>query len=75
MQELIEFLVKSIVEDKDAVNIQMSKEDNCTLYTVKVSSNDIGHVIGKGGNVAQSIRTIVKSVNPRQRVRIKFDTI
>lgn len=75
MQELIEFLVKSIVEDKDAVNIQMSKEDNCTLYTVKVSSNDIGHVIGKGGNVAQSIRTIVKSVNPRQRVRIKFNTI
>ncbi len=75
MQELIEFLVKSIVEDKDAVNIQMSKEDNCTLYTVKVSSNDIGHVVGKGGNVAQSIRTIAKSVNPRQRVRIKFDTI
>lgn len=71
MQELVKFIVKAIVNDKDAVRVAEPNEKNVML--VKVGANDLGQVIGKGGNVAQSIRTIVKSVYPRQRVRIKFE--
>lgn len=71
MQELVEFIVKSIVNDKDSVHVTEPNEKGVML--VKVGANDLGQVIGKGGNIAQSIRTIVKSAYPRQRVRIKFE--
>lgn len=70
MQELVEFIVKSIVNDKDVVNVSVNDKN---VMLVKVGASDLGQVIGKGGNVAQSIRTIVKSVYPHQRVRIKFE--
>lgn len=71
MQELVEFIVKSIVNDKQAVQVSAPNEKSAML--VKVGANDLGQVIGKGGNIAQSIRTIVKSAYPHQRVRIKFE--
>ena len=73
MQELIEFIVKSIVNDKDAVSVEVVKEDRFTVYNVSVAQSDIGGVIGKGGKIAEAIRTIVKSANSRERMRIKFE--
>ena len=72
MQELIEFMVKSIVSDKDTVSVTSSQEDRFTLYNVTVASNDLGGVIGKGGKIAEAIRTIAKSSSSRERIRIKF---
>ena len=73
MQELIEFIVKSIVNDKDAVSVEVVKEDRFTLYNVCVASNDLGGVIGKNGKIAEAIRTVVKSASSRERMRIKFE--
>ncbi len=73
MQELIEFIVKSIVNDKDAVSVEAVKEDRFTLYNVHVASDDLGSVIGKNGKIAEAIRTVVKSANGRERMRIKFE--
>lgn len=73
MQELVEFIVKSIVEDKEAVVVNKTQDEKSVLLKVMVNPNDLGQVIGKNGNIAQSIRTIVKSVYPHQRVRIKFE--
>ena len=73
MQELIEFIVKSIVNDKDAVSVEVVKEDRFTVYNVSVAQSDIGGDIGKGGKIAEAIRTIVKSANSRERMRIKFE--
>ena len=73
MQELIEFIVKSIVNDKDAVSVEAKKEDRFTLYTVNVASSDLGGVIGKNGKIAEAIRTVVKSASSRERMRIKFE--
>ena len=73
MQELIEFIVKSIVNDKDAVSVQSEKTDRFTLYTVNVASSDLGAVIGKNGKIAEAIRTVAKSASSRERMRIKFE--
>ena len=73
MQELIEFIVKSIVNDKDAVKVEVVKEDRFTLYNVCVADGDLGAVIGKNGKIAEAIRTVVKSANSRERMRIKFE--
>lgn len=73
MQELIEFIVKSIVDNKDVVSVERVQDDRYTTYHVTVAQEDIGGVIGKGGKIAEAIRTIVKSANSRERARIKFD--
>ena len=72
MQELIEFIVKSIVNDKDAVSVEKVEENKFSLYNVTVSQADIGQVIGKGGKIAEAIRTIVKSASSHERLRVKF---
>lgn len=73
MQELIEFIVKSIVNDKDAVSVEKVEENKFSLYNVTVSQADIGQVIGKGGKIAEAIRTIVKSASSHERLRVKFN--
>lgn len=73
MYELIDYIVKSLVDNKEAVKVEQSKEDRVTVFNVTVDSKDLGQVIGKGGNIAQAIRTIVKSYDSHQRIRIKFD--
>ena len=73
MQELLEFIVKSIASDKDAVNVEVVKDEKFTTYNVNVASGDIGAVIGKGGKIAEAIRTVVKSASSRERMRIKFE--
>lgn len=73
MKELLEYLVKSIVKNKDDVEINLKDEGKTKVYHVFVKQSDIGAVIGKGGNTAQAIRTIAKSFDSHKRVIIKFD--
>ena len=73
MQELIEFIVKSVVSNKDAVSVSVELSSKCNNYTVNVAQSDLGAVIGKGGKIAEAIRTIVKSANGRERMHIKFE--
>lgn len=74
MKELIEYLVKSLVIDEDAVVITETEDNGETVFHVSVAEDDMGRVIGKGGKVASSIRAIVKSISARQHknVFVKF---
>ncbi len=74
MKELVEYIVKSLVENEDAVKVTESEENDETVIHVTVASEDMGRVIGKQGNVASSIRTIVKSLSARanKKVFVKF---
>jgi len=65
MQELIEYLVKSIVSNPDDVEISQSQRasdfgKDVDVYTIKVNSEDMGLIIGKGGQTIQSVRNIAK---------------
>jgi len=76
--ELTEYLVKNIVEDEESVAVQVVCEDEVTVIEVKVSENDISSVIGKGGVIANSIRTLVQASAYNKKlgkVRINIDTI
>lgn len=75
MQEILEYIVKNLVSNPDAVTIDLEKQGKTKVFLVKVDEKDIGSVIGKGGNIANAIRTIVKSANSHERVVIKFDSI
>lgn len=70
MKELIEYIVKSLVEDKDSVKIEIDSNENETVVHVFVNPDEIGRVIGKGGRIASSIRTIAKSTSGRDRKKV-----
>lgn len=74
MKQFLESLVKSIVENPDAVSIAESQDDqDRQLLTITVDPQDMGRVIGKNGKVINSIRTIMRVVAIRQGVRIRVD--
>lgn len=75
MQELLEYLVKSIVKHKDDVKIENKHEGKTQVCYCHVNKADLGAVIGKGGATANAIRTIVKSKNSRDRIIVKFDSL
>ncbi len=76
--ELTEFLVKSLVADPDTVSVkQFAFEDEVINIEVLISESDMGRVIGRSGNVAKSIRTIVQAASylkDGKKVHINIDS-
>ena len=75
MTELLEFLVKSLVEDPAAVVVEELEEDGDLVYEITVAEDDLGRVIGKGGRVANAIRTIAKAAAVRIDRRVIVDIL
>ncbi|HEX5609069.1 MAG TPA: KH domain-containing protein [Solirubrobacterales bacterium] len=75
MTELLEFLVKSLVEEPEAVVVEELEEDGDLVYEITVADGDLGRVIGKGGRVANAIRTIAKAAAVRIDRRVIVDIL
>jgi predicted RNA-binding protein YlqC (UPF0109 family) len=73
--ELLELLVKALVEDPEAVVIEELEEDGDLVYEITVADDDLGRVIGKGGRVANAIRTIAKAAAVRLDRRVIVDIL
>jgi len=73
--ELLEFLVKALVEDPAAVVVEELEEDGDLIYEITVAEDDLGRVIGKGGRVANAIRTIAKAAAVRLDRRVIVDIL
>ena len=61
MRDLVEFLVRALVAEPDAVRVTELDEDDATVLEVRVADDDLGRVIGRDGRVANAIRTIAKA--------------
>lgn len=76
---LVDYLVKQIVSEPELVSISQDSDDGIfSIINIKVSPNDMGSIIGKGGNIANSIRTIVQAVayaNGEKKVKVNIDSI
>ena len=73
--ELLEFLVKALVEEPDEVEVEELEEDGDLVYEISVAEGDLGRVIGKGGRVANAIRTIAKAAAVRIDRRVIVDIL
>ena len=76
---LTEELVKALAVNKDAVSVKefSSDEEDVMIIQVMIDSEDMGRVIGKGGKVANSIRTIVQAssyLKDNKRIKINIDS-
>ena len=60
MNELIEYIAKSLVDTPDEVKVTAEEERGRTIVRLQVAEADYGKVIGKGGRIAQSMRALLK---------------
>lgn len=77
--ELTKEIVLSLVKDKDTVNVKEfeTDEENTILIEIMVSKDDIGKAIGKNGNNAKALRTLVQAssfLKDNKRVKINIDS-
>ena len=75
MTELLEFIVRALVEEPDAVEVEELEEDGDLVYEISVAEGDLGRVIGKGGRIANAIRTIAKAAAVRIDRRVIVDIL
>ncbi|MFZ9669633.1 MAG: KH domain-containing protein [Solirubrobacterales bacterium] len=61
MQEMLLFMVRSLVDDRGAVEVDEIEEDDDLVYEVTVAEDDLGRVIGRGGRVAKALRTVARA--------------
>ena len=75
MQEMLLFLTQSLVDDRDAVEVEELEEDGDLVYEITVNEDDLGRVIGKGGRVANALRTVAKAAAVREERRVLVDIL
>ncbi len=76
MRELLEYLVRSLVDDPTAVMVEEFEEsDGATTLELTVGDDDYGKVIGRGGRTAQALRTVVKAVAAKDDRRVFIDIV
>ena len=75
MRELLEFLARSLVEDPDAVNVTEIDEDGDVVLELEVAEDDLGRIIGRGGRIANALRTVVKASATREDKRVIVDIL
>lgn len=72
-KDLVEYLVKSLVDDKESVSLTETDTDGKLVITIKVASSDMGRVIGKDGRIIKSIREIVRAYSAKNGVKVSVD--
>ena len=76
MRDLLEFLTRSLVESPDAVQVTEVEEiDGEVVLEVEVADDDLGRVIGRGGRVANAIRSVMKAAATREDKRVVVDIL
>ena len=75
MKELVELIVKKLVNHPDDVEITETENDTNVEILVKIDPDDMGKVIGKNGRTATAIRTVTRTCAKKsnKRVDVKFD--
>jgi predicted RNA-binding protein YlqC (UPF0109 family) len=69
------FLTQALVEDREAVQVEELEEDGDLVYEITVNESDLGRVIGKGGRVANALRTVAKAAAVREERRVLVDIL
>lgn len=75
MKEYIIFIVKALVDNPDDVDIREVEGSRTTVYELRVAQQDLGKVIGKQGQTARSIRTLLAAAAARQGKRAVLEIL
>jgi len=74
-QEFIEFIVKQLVENPEEVQVERSIDERGVLITLTVKRDDMGRVIGKGGQTAKAMRVLLRVIGSKNNARINLKIV
>ena len=74
-KELVEFVVKSLVDVPEEVSVNVIEGEKSTILELKVAQEDVGKVIGKQGRIAKDIRTILSASATRDGRRATLEIL
>jgi predicted RNA-binding protein YlqC (UPF0109 family) len=75
MKEFVEYIVRSLVDNPDQVEVKEIQGSRTTVYELRVAQGDLGKVIGKSGQTAKSIRTLLAAASARQGKRAVLEIL
>ncbi|MEW6287498.1 MAG: KH domain-containing protein [Chloroflexota bacterium] len=75
MKELIEYIAKSLVDHPEEVQVREMGNGSRIRIELSVAKDDMGRVIGKGGKVANSIRTLLRVAAEREGKQVTLDVV
>jgi hypothetical protein len=73
--ELVEYVARSLVDDPEAVTVEVHEEPDGTVIELHVADDDMGKVIGRNGSVAKAMRTLLKVMSAREGETISLEIV
>ena len=75
MRDLLEYVVKSLVNNPDDVRIEEAENGDEVVFSVYVDAGDMGRIIGKGGRIAKAVRALMKAASFKENKRVIVDIV
>lgn len=73
--DLVEYIVVSLVDNKDEVFLDITDSDEGTHIEINVAEEDMGKVIGKRGRNIKSMRTLVRAAAAHENARVELEVV
>jgi len=75
VRELVEYMVKALVDNPDQVTVHAVDGEVSTIFEVRVAPEDMGKIIGRQGRIANALRTIVKAAAMKSKRKVSVEII
>jgi len=75
MKELVEYIAKSLVDDPAGVAVSEIGGANSMILELHVAPDDMGRIIGKGGRVANAMRTLIRVLAAKEGKRVTLEIV
>jgi len=75
MREMVEYILKQIVDNPEEVKVEEIKGEKVILFEVSVAKEDMGKVIGKGGRIATALRTLLGAAAAKLKKRAMLEIL
>ena len=75
MKEFLEYVARSLVDNPDAVSVQVAEGPDEVALTLGVGEHDMGRVIGRDGRIANSIRSLLRVMGTRDGKRVELEIV
>ena len=75
MNEALECILEALVDNKEAISVNLIEKDKLTVLEAKVAEDDMGKVIGKDGKNAKAIRTILRAIGNKEHKKVTVEFI
>jgi predicted RNA-binding protein YlqC (UPF0109 family) len=74
-ERLIDYLIRSLVDDPDSVSIVKTETHSGVLYEVTVAPDDVGKVIGRGGRIIKALRILTRAAGSTDDMHVDVEVL